>query len=40
MPWKQVKDPILRLPTRQELRIIVVSLAVCVIVIVYFVLRS
>ena len=36
MPWKQVKQSVFHLPTRQELRIIAISLVLCLIVVTFF----
>ena len=40
MPWKQLKGPAFRLPAREDLIIIAISVIIGIIVIAYFVLRS
>jgi hypothetical protein len=40
MPWKQIKPPTFRLPTRQELFILAASLIIGLIAITFFALQS
>ena len=40
MPWKQFKDSVSHLPSRQDMLIITVSLIIGLIVIAFFALRS
>jgi hypothetical protein len=40
MPWKPIKGPTLRLPTRQEIIIIAATIVLALLTIAYFALRS
>lgn len=40
MPWKQLKGPAFRLPAREDLLIITISVIIGLIAIAFFVLRS
>jgi hypothetical protein len=40
MPWKQIKEPLFRLPIRQDLLILGASLIIGLIAITFFALRS
>lgn len=40
MPWKQYKESLFHLPTRQEVVIIATSVVICLIIITYFVLTT
>lgn len=40
VPWKQYKDTPFKLPSREEILVIVASFTICLIIIAYFVLTS